>query len=206
MQSNDLTTSIKKVLSSKPLSARDILRDLKKVGVLEADSRRTEVNKILYALHKNGEAMKTDTTPPLWTSVPKDDSRSSSESESEANEITEVLIFEDDLRCADKASKFANDRTYIVSIFQKEAIMPNTTLHPCFKIEQHDLEDIPLHAVFHSTKFVMDMARTKSHARFILATTDERLISFVRNNIAKKFPRVEFQFPKTWEELEVLIA
>lgn len=126
MEGDKLTEQIQALLSDSPKSARDFLRALKGNGSMSDEGKKKAVNSILYKLKKEGKAVATDSTPPLWTRPKTAKSNSGSEDESSEEEITAVFIDVTNSPCHENAIKYAKKDTpvYIVVNHEYPAALP----------------------------------------------------------------------------------
>ena len=126
MEGDKFIQQVEALLSDSPKSARDFLRTLKGSGSMSEEGKKKAVNSALYKLKKEGKAVSTDSTPPLWTRPKAAKSNSGSEDESSEEEITAVFIDILVFFCHENAIKYAKKDIpiYIVTNYEYPGLLP----------------------------------------------------------------------------------
>jgi hypothetical protein len=144
------------ILGKKPSSAREIVKELKK------DTKKGEVNSVLYSLLKKGVVEKSDTLPPIW---------------SVAQKKTKVLVtigFQWAPDWLEKAGSLADQHKKVLFFVDRKIRTPKG-------VENHYLEDIT--EVSMTTRVVIELTKilyiTKD-VEIIFSSTNSRWGSMLK--------------------------
>jgi hypothetical protein len=172
MQEDKVTLKVEALLSTSPKSARDFLRALKGDGSMSDDGKKKAVNSALYKLLKEGKAVKTDSTPPLWTKPAEEKSASSSDEELGEKKVTAIFIDITNSPCHKEAIKYASQTTpiYLIANEAVEGILPKSC-HFISVAFARDGESTSTQLVVTATAFACAMKAVKRASKIVIVST-----------------------------------
>jgi hypothetical protein len=204
MEGDKVLQQVEALLSDSPKSARDFLRSLKKDGLMSEEGKKKAVNSALYKLKKEGKAVATDSTPPLWTRAKTGTSPSGSEDESSEEEITAVFIDVTNSPCHGEAIKYAKKDTpvYIVANHEYPAALPSSSSFVSVKKCAEGVH-VMAQLLITATAFACTMQALKRPTKMLIVSLSN-MVNSVDDMLKVATPNVKVEIIKDgWEGLRL---